>query len=115
MKERTKPSKADLIALRDAYIKFKETAIDRAADWNNWGKHYGKNLNYYFDCCDKADKDALKPVQQAWIKATSYVNSADRWLLVSEGMILTMLVEAKLWPAGPCVSEWAYQQVNGPR
>lgn len=111
-KKRETPTPADLRALRDAYKAFESTAVARARAWRDIDK---MSTNADVNAADKADADALEPVQRAWIKATSYVNSADRWPLVSEGMILNMLVEAKLWPGGLCVSEVAYQTVNGYR
>ena len=92
--KRRKPSKADLMSLQTAYKAFQATATARAMAWHDFGPN---GTQAELDAIVKADADALKPVQVAWIKATSYVNSKDRWTLVGEGMVFAMLKEANLW------------------
>lgn len=95
MPERKKSKKSDVLLVLVEYQGFAKAARKRAIahrDFSPDGTY--ADLNNIETAADAV----FKRVQMAWVNATGYVNSADRWPLVSEQMVVDLLIDFRLWP-----------------
>ena len=99
-----KPDPVDL--LREAYVRFGESAVERARAWA------AALTNGAIRAAEAADVRAFKPVQLAFIAATSGVNSEDRWPLVHEDLVVRYLTSVGKWD-GSSLGEKGWQEVWG--
>lgn len=107
-----KPKRADAVLVLTEYQRYHKAAKRFACQLRDFTGDEGDEA---LDAIIQADKKALKPVQMAWINATSYVNSADKWPLVTEQMIVDLLLDFKLWPrerGRRTVSEIAWEEAH---
>ena len=86
----TGPTKTDLQRVRNAYKKWQKDALLRNARWD------AINCNTDVASCEAMDAEEWKVVQVAFIKATSYVNSHNRWPLVLESYVVNMLAAHRM-------------------
>jgi hypothetical protein len=105
-----KPLRVDLEALAKAYKAFVphvEKQFKAIRDFD------AKTTQAESDKIFADAAEAFIPVQKAYIHATRYINSEDRWKLVSESMVYGMLEEAKLEFTPKMASSAVWDKIMG--
>lgn len=105
--------RSDVVLLLDEYERYWTAARKFAIEVFNFKKDLTDSDQ---EAIFEADAKALEPAYKMWIYCTRHVNSADRWKLVTEQMIVDMLVSFRLWPKGHgrrTISEMAWAEVWG--